>query len=69
MYKAVDCPETCRLAHVLRNKLATIVGTRELLSQQSATNPETLARMQHISDAAKAMADAINKPLSLSQGG
>jgi hypothetical protein len=68
MSKAVDCHETCRLAHVLRNKLAIIVGTCELLSQQFATNPETLARLQHISDAAKAMADAISKPLSLRQG-
>jgi hypothetical protein len=68
MNKAADCSERCKLAHVLCNKLAIIVGTCELLSQQFATNPEALARLQHISDAAKAMADALNKPLSLSQG-
>jgi len=68
MTRAPECAETCGLAQVLRNKLAIILGTCEILSQQFATNPETLARLRHISDAAKAMADVINKPLSRSQG-
>lgn len=68
MNRAPECSETCGLAHVLRNKLAIILGTCEILSEQLATNPETLARLRHITDAAKAMADVVNKPLGRSQG-
>jgi hypothetical protein len=67
MNRPPECHDKCELAHVLFNKLAIILGTCELLSQQT-TNPETAARLRKISEAAKAMADAINKPLSRGQG-
>ena len=67
MNRAPECSDKCGLAHVLRNKLAIIVGTCELLSQH-ATDPETVVRLRNIKEAAEAMADAIDKPMSRSQG-
>jgi hypothetical protein len=54
--------EGCSLAHTLNGKLAIVIGACELLSH-SATDPEAVARLQTIHQAAKSMVDDINKPL------
>ena len=51
--------ERCLLAHDLNNKLAVIVGQCELLSEHTH-DPECVARLQTIAQAAKLMADAVN---------
>lgn len=48
------------LGHLLRNKLAIILGMCELLSEKE-TDSETLGRVRQISEAATAMADVIGK--------
>lgn len=54
--------EGCLLAHVLNHKLAVIIGACELLSSHT-TDPEAVARLRTIHEAARSIIDDINKPL------
>ncbi|HKN70888.1 MAG TPA: hypothetical protein VJX30_07660 [Terriglobales bacterium] len=56
------------LVQRLNNQLAIILGTCDLLSRRAEDDPLALVRLQRIRDAAKEMADEINKPLSRGEG-
>lgn len=57
---SVPWNDRCALAVELNSKLAIIVGQCELLTDH-ATDPECIARLQAIYDAAQAMAEQIKK--------
>ena len=56
------------LVQRLNNQLAIILGTCDLLSRRTEDDPLARVRLQRIRDAAKEMADEINKPLSRGEG-
>ena len=68
MSLAPECRDKCALAHVVNNKLKVILAACDLLSEGTTDDPLALARLQRIRDAAKALADEFNKPLSPGTG-
>jgi len=63
MSMAAECHDRCGLPYILNNKLAIILGTCELLSQDT-TDPELLDRVRRIREATQGALDEINKSLS-----
>jgi hypothetical protein len=60
------CDTRFALTHLVYNKLAISTGECELLVE-CATDPAVVVRLRMIHEAAKAIADEINKPLSRSK--
>ncbi len=51
----------CILAHELINKLSTIIGNCELVSERAPADPECVKRLSIIEETARGMAAELNK--------